>query len=299
MQATAAQEILIATGLQLTPDQKKQLLSACEHPLVAGCSPPSAFISEPFAAAPPPEPAPHSALGPQTLNGSPRSMRMSLFTAGAQQPAGAQALAGFPSYGLRASIFAPGVQQPAGAPAFMGAPSRSYRASMYSFEGPGLLAPALYQRTPSTPRRMNRASIAPGATGGFLALSRTVSNTAPPPLAPHEAAAPISSEADRAGSVESAASGAGSAGVAPLPGRGSVTWGGVRASPSVGFGLGFGLAPPVEAPRMALSLPHLLLAPVLEAALISRRAARLARLRSSGAVKLPPERMRAGTSALK
>lgn len=59
-------------------------------------------------------------------------------------------------------------------------------------------------------------------------------------------------------------------------------------SPGPGLGSVFGPALPVEPPRVALSLPHLLLAPVLEAALIARRAARLARLRSSGGAKLCP-----------
>lgn len=280
------QEILINTGLQLTPDQEKQLLSACEHPLIAGCSPPSAFISEPFATAPALEAAPHSAAGPPTLSGLPsRGSRVSMFAAGVQQPAGPQAFAGTASRSHRVSVFAPGAQHTAGAPAFAGAASRSQRTSVYSPGGPALLAPAPerpYQRAPSAPRRAHRASVAPGATGGFLALARTTSTAAPPPAPPQEASAPIASDSDRTSSNESA----GSIGAAPPPGRSSVTWGGARASPGLGLASGFGPALPVEPPRVALSLPHLLLAPVLEAALIARRAARLARLRSSGGAEL-------------
>jgi len=60
---SAAQEVLIALGLQLTADQEWQLLTASEHPLVANRSPPSAFTSEPFALEPPPPEAAGAAAG--------------------------------------------------------------------------------------------------------------------------------------------------------------------------------------------------------------------------------------------
>ncbi|KAK9831937.1 hypothetical protein WJX81_001333 [Elliptochloris bilobata] len=284
------QEILVATGLQLTLDQEKQLLSACEQPLVANRSPPSAFTSEPFTVVPPAEPAPQLPSGPQPLAGPPsRSYRASIFTPGGQPPT---SLPGPPSRSYRASVFTPGGQPP---PPLGGPPSRSYRASIYIPGGQALAGPAPerpYQRMSIAPRRANRASIAPGGAGGcFLALSRTTSyNVAP--AAQAEPPLPISSDSDRTGSNESTTSGSGSAGVISPPGQSSVAWpGAVPASwadPVLGLGSlpgtgpGFGPVPPAEPPRVVLSLPHLLLAPVLEAALISRHAARLARLRSGG-----------------
>ena len=130
-------------------------------------------------------------------------------------------------------------------------------------------------RLSTTPRRRS-VSVA-GLQVGLLGLTRTISTSyglqAAAQLATGLPPGP-QSLLSRASSNESSVAGLSAQG----PGAG------------LGSGLGLGLGPgpglPVaEAPRVVLSLPHMLLAPVLEAALIAKRMVRMQRLRSDrGAV---------------
>lgn len=139
---------------------------------------------------------------------------------------------------------------------------------------------ALAAATPDRPYALLRLATAPrrrsvsvaGLQAGLLGLSRTVSASYGLQAATQLAGGlpPGQSLMSRSGSNESASGKSAGAGLGSGP----------------GLGLGPGpVLPAAVALRVVLSLPHMLLAPVLEAALMAERTVRMQRLRSKrGAV---------------
>ena len=249
---SAAQEVLIALGLQLTADQEWQLLTASEHPLVANRSPPSAFTSEPFALEPPPPEAAGAAAGAAA---APPAYPGPALPAGRAFRA---SIVGFGSNGALAAAAAAAAAA-AGAAAGPASPERPYQ--------------QLARLPSAAPRRPGRASVlgALGAPGAGAPPSRTSTlgfGDAAPAAAQHKQS--VFEARARTWSTDPGGAAAGAAAAAGRSGAGGPAGGGAVA---VGGPIGGGGAP--ELLRVVLSLPHLLLAPVLEAALIARRAPRL------------------------
>jgi len=246
---SAAQEVLVALGLQLTADQEWQLLTACEHPLVANRSPPSAFTSEPFALEQPPPEAAGAAAGAAA---APPAYPGPALPAGRAFRA---SIAGFGSNGALAAAAAAAAA--AGAAAGPASPERPYQ--------------QLARLPSAAPRRPGRASVlgALGAPGAGVPPSRTSTlgfgDAAP---AAQQKQSVFEARA-RTWSTDPGGVAAGAAAAAGRSGAGGPAGGPAAAGGPAGNGGAFELL------RVVLSLPHLLLAPVLEAALISRRAPRL------------------------